>query len=172
VLACLDFQSQCIRTHLNQREFQRLLDFDLWYVGKYSKDVDCERHVIYNNRLMTHVKTSPVLFTRRGITKTEQRIAKEELVKAAENLKEAMKEAKNSIAIVKGNAAARDETSPQYEAAEKAASAYRVYTQLGNGPLEESGKKNENQSSDPLKTISDMDLTAFGFGCDNAYRFN
>lgn len=88
----------------------------------------------------------------------------EELVKAAENLKEAMKEAKNSIAIVKGNAAARDETSPQYEAAEKAASAYRVYTQLGSGPLEESGKKNEIQNSDPLKTISDMDLTAFGFG--------
>lgn len=47
-------------------------------IAKYSKDVDCERHVIYNNRLMTHVKTSPVLFTRRGITKTEQRIAKEE----------------------------------------------------------------------------------------------
>lgn len=47
-------------------------------IAKYSKDVNCERHVIYNNRLMTHVKTSPVLFTRRGITKTEQRIAKEE----------------------------------------------------------------------------------------------
>lgn len=47
-------------------------------IAKYSKDVDCERHVIYNNRLMTHVKTSPVLFTRRGITKTKQRIAKEE----------------------------------------------------------------------------------------------
>ena len=88
----------------------------------------------------------------------------EELIKAAENLKEAMKEAKNSIAIVKGNAAARDETSPQYEAAEKAASAYRVYTQLGNGPLEEANKQTESQSQDPLKTISDMDLTAFGFG--------
>ncbi|URQ02890.1 hypothetical protein QA055_gp17 [Salmonella phage CTH7] len=47
-------------------------------IAKYSKDVNCERHVIYNNRLMTHVKTSPVLFTRRGITKTEQRIAKVE----------------------------------------------------------------------------------------------
>lgn len=47
-------------------------------IAKYRKDLDCERHVIYNNRLMTHVKTSPVLFTRRGITKTEQRIAKEE----------------------------------------------------------------------------------------------
>ena len=47
-------------------------------IAKYSKDVNCERHVIYNNRLMTHVKTSPVLFARRGITKTEQRIAKEE----------------------------------------------------------------------------------------------
>ncbi len=47
-------------------------------IAKYRNDVNCERHVIYNNRLMTHVKTSPVLFTRRGITKTEQRIAKEE----------------------------------------------------------------------------------------------
>ena len=45
-------------------------------IAKYSKDVNCERHVIYNNRLMTHVKTSPVLFTRRGITKTEQRIVR------------------------------------------------------------------------------------------------
>lgn len=47
-------------------------------IAKYSKDVNCERHVIYNNRLMTHVKTSPVLFTRRGITKTEQRIVRGE----------------------------------------------------------------------------------------------
>ena len=88
----------------------------------------------------------------------------EELVKAAENLKNAMKEAKDSIAIVKGNAAARDETSPQYEAAEKAASAYRVYTQLGNGSINEEGKQQSSENEDPLKIISDMDLTAFGFG--------
>ena len=87
----------------------------------------------------------------------------EELVKAAENLKNAMKEAKDSIAIVRGNAAARDETSPQYEAAEKAASAYRVYTQVGNGSIKEDTKQS-TQDQDPLKTISDMDLTAFGFG--------
>lgn len=88
----------------------------------------------------------------------------EELVKAAENLKNAMKEAKDSIAIVKGNAAARDETSPQYEAAEKAASAYRVYTQLGNGSINEEAKQQSSENEDPLKTISDMDLSAFGFG--------
>lgn len=47
-------------------------------IAKYRFDMNCEKHVIYNNRLMTHVKTSPVLFTRRGITKTDLRIAREE----------------------------------------------------------------------------------------------
>lgn len=86
----------------------------------------------------------------------------EELVTAAENLKNAMQEAKDSIAIVKGNAATRDETSPQYEAAEKAASAYRVYTQIGNGAVTEENPQQTQE--DPLKIISDMDLAAFGFG--------
>lgn len=41
-------------------------------IAKYRFDTACEKHVIYNGRLMTHHKTSPVLYTRRGITKTER----------------------------------------------------------------------------------------------------
>lgn len=41
-------------------------------IAKYRFDTGCESHVIYNNRLMTHQKTSPVLYTRPGITKTER----------------------------------------------------------------------------------------------------
>lgn len=41
-------------------------------IAKYQKDYDCERHVIFNNRLMTHQKTSPVLYTRRGRTRTDR----------------------------------------------------------------------------------------------------
>ncbi|UNY50547.1 hypothetical protein [Salmonella phage PhiSTP2] len=41
-------------------------------IAKYRLDTNCEKHVIYNGRLMTHKKTSPVLYTRRGITKTER----------------------------------------------------------------------------------------------------
>lgn len=41
-------------------------------IAKYRFDTDCEKHVIYNGRLMTHHKTSPVLYTRRGVTKTER----------------------------------------------------------------------------------------------------
>ncbi|EEJ0683672.1 hypothetical protein CVA93_003479 [Salmonella enterica subsp. enterica serovar Cerro] len=41
-------------------------------IAKYRFDTGCEKHVIYNGRLMTHHKTSPVLYTRRGVTKTER----------------------------------------------------------------------------------------------------
>ncbi|EEK8036577.1 hypothetical protein G3156_004398 [Salmonella enterica subsp. enterica serovar Montevideo] len=41
-------------------------------IAKYRFDVNCERHVIYNGRLMTHQKTSPVLHSRQGVTKTER----------------------------------------------------------------------------------------------------
>lgn len=41
-------------------------------VGKYRDDVNCERQVIYNGRLMTHHIKSPVLYTRRGITRTDR----------------------------------------------------------------------------------------------------
>lgn len=41
-------------------------------IAKYRFDTGCEKHVIYNGRLMTHQKTSPVLYSRRGITKTER----------------------------------------------------------------------------------------------------
>lgn len=41
-------------------------------IAKYRFDTKCEKHVIYNGRLMTHKATSPVLYTRRGVTKTEK----------------------------------------------------------------------------------------------------
>lgn len=65
-----------IEEYGNMSETCRQTGISEMTIAKYRNDVNCERHVIYNNRLMTHVKTSPVLFTRRGITKTEQRIAK------------------------------------------------------------------------------------------------
>lgn len=41
-------------------------------IAKYRFDTGCEKHVIHNGRLMTHHKTSPVPYTRRGVTKTER----------------------------------------------------------------------------------------------------
>lgn len=41
-------------------------------IAKYRFDTGCEKHVIFNGRLMTHQKTSPVLYSRRGVTKTEK----------------------------------------------------------------------------------------------------
>ncbi|WWE96500.1 hypothetical protein WI0192307A01_CDS0053 [Salmonella phage VT223] len=41
-------------------------------IAKYRKDVNCERHVIYNNRLMTHTKTSPVIYTKRGVSRNDR----------------------------------------------------------------------------------------------------
>lgn len=41
-------------------------------IAKYRHDKDCAHHIIYNGRLMTHKKTSAVLYSRRGVTKTER----------------------------------------------------------------------------------------------------
>lgn len=41
-------------------------------IAKYRFDVNCEKHVICQGRLMTHKATSPVLYSRRGATKTER----------------------------------------------------------------------------------------------------
>lgn len=41
-------------------------------IAKYRFDTNCEKHIIYNGRLMTHIKTSPVLYARRGLTQTER----------------------------------------------------------------------------------------------------
>lgn len=41
-------------------------------LSKYQKDIDCEHHVIYKDRLMTHKNGSPVLYTRRGVTRTDR----------------------------------------------------------------------------------------------------
>ncbi|AIM41156.1 hypothetical protein LSPA1_58 [Salmonella phage LSPA1] len=41
-------------------------------IAKYRHDTKCERHVIYNNRLMTHTKTSPVIYTKRGVSRNDR----------------------------------------------------------------------------------------------------
>ncbi len=87
----------------------------------------------------------------------------EQLVKAAENLQAAIKDAEAATEVVKANALTRDETSPQYAAAEKAASAIKVYQHSSTGGLEE--KPNDKTTSDnPLEVIKNIDITAFGFG--------
>lgn len=87
----------------------------------------------------------------------------EQLVKAAENLQAAIKDAEAATEVVKANALTRDETSPQYAAAEKAASAIKVYQHSLIGDLEE--KPNGQTTSDnPLDVIKSIDLNAFGFG--------
>lgn len=35
-------------------------------IAKYRFDVDCERHIIYNGRLMTHKSHSAVIYSKRG----------------------------------------------------------------------------------------------------------
>lgn len=87
----------------------------------------------------------------------------EQLVKAAENLQEAIKEAKEATQVVKANALTRDETSPQYAAAEKAASAIKVYQHSIDGGLEEKTEA-KTASDNPLDVIKSIDLSAFGFG--------
>ena len=87
----------------------------------------------------------------------------EQLVKAAENLQDAIKEAKEATQVVNANALTRDETSPQYAAAEKAASAIKVYQHTAAGGLEEKPEA-KTTSDNPLEVIKSIDLTAFGFG--------
>lgn len=41
-------------------------------IAKYRLDTNCEKHIIYNGRLMTHKRHSAVIYTRRGVTKTER----------------------------------------------------------------------------------------------------
>lgn len=41
-------------------------------IAKYKDDVNCERHVIYNGRLMSNAKNSRPIYSRRGVTKTER----------------------------------------------------------------------------------------------------
>ena len=41
-------------------------------IARYRFDTKCEQHVIFNGRLMTHTSTSPVLFTRRGVTRNDR----------------------------------------------------------------------------------------------------
>lgn len=41
-------------------------------IAKYRLDTGCEKHIIYNGRLMTHKRHSAVIYTRRGVTSTER----------------------------------------------------------------------------------------------------
>lgn len=41
-------------------------------IAKYRYDTGCEKHIIYNGRLMTHKRHSAVIYSRRGVTKTER----------------------------------------------------------------------------------------------------
>lgn len=86
-----------------------------------------------------------------------------ELATKAKELKSLLNEAKDAVKVVKGNAVARDETSPQYEAAEKVNSSFRVYVQSGDGPITPK-EEAKTESDDPFKTIEQMDLAAIGFG--------
>lgn len=63
---------ELIAKHGNMAQCCRETGLSELTIAKYRFDTDCEKHVIYNGRLMTHQKTSPVLYTRRGVTKTER----------------------------------------------------------------------------------------------------
>lgn len=41
-------------------------------IAKYKDDINCERHVIYNGRLMSNARNSRPIYSRRGVTKTER----------------------------------------------------------------------------------------------------
>lgn len=41
-------------------------------LAKYRFDESCDRHVIYNGRLMTWRETSTTIYSRRGVTKTDR----------------------------------------------------------------------------------------------------
>ena len=86
-----------------------------------------------------------------------------QLVKAAEDLQTAIKDAEAATDVVKANALTRDETSAQYAAAEKASSAIKVYQLSPTGGLEEK-PNGQATNENPLDVIKNIDLSAFGFG--------
>lgn len=63
---------ELIKLHGNMASACRETGLNEMTIAKYSKDVNCERHIIYNGRLMTHKATSHVLYSRRGVTNTER----------------------------------------------------------------------------------------------------
>lgn len=63
---------ELIRIHGTMAETCRETGLTEMTIAKYRFDENCEKHVICNGRLMTHTKTSPVLYTRPGITKTDR----------------------------------------------------------------------------------------------------
>ncbi len=63
---------ELIAKHGNMEQCCRVTGLSELTIAKYRFDTGCDKHVIFNGRLMTHQKTSPVLYTRRGVTKTER----------------------------------------------------------------------------------------------------
>lgn len=57
---------ELIAKHGNMANCCRATGLNEMTIAKYRFDVKCEHHVIYNNRLMTHHKTSPILYSRPG----------------------------------------------------------------------------------------------------------
>lgn len=63
---------ELIARHGNMANFCRETGLSELTIAKYRYDTKCEKHIIYNGRLMTHIKTSPVLYPGRGLTQTER----------------------------------------------------------------------------------------------------
>ncbi|EDQ4670292.1 hypothetical protein C3U35_004388 [Salmonella enterica subsp. enterica serovar Oranienburg] len=63
---------ELIKLHGNMAQCCRETGLSELTIAKYRFDTECKHHVIYNNRLMTHIKTSHDLYSRRGVTKTER----------------------------------------------------------------------------------------------------
>lgn len=87
----------------------------------------------------------------------------QQLVAVATDLQESLSQAQDSLTIVASNAAARDETSSQYAAAEQVSSAYRVYVQGPDGIAVQDEPQKPKVEDDPFKLIKDMNISAIGF---------
>ncbi|ANA49849.1 hypothetical protein ZS60_22395 [Salmonella enterica subsp. enterica serovar Enteritidis] len=61
-----------IETHGTLADTCRETGLNEMTLSKYRHDTKCEQHVIYNNRLMTHTKTSPVIYTKRGVSRNDR----------------------------------------------------------------------------------------------------
>lgn len=63
---CLTSIPMLIAYHGNKAAACRETGISEMTIYKYQDDVNCERHVIYNGRLMTHSVTSAVIYSKKG----------------------------------------------------------------------------------------------------------
>ena len=63
---------ELIALHGNMAAACRATGLNEITLAKYRNDKECERHIICNGRLMTHKRHSSVIYSRRGITRTER----------------------------------------------------------------------------------------------------